>query len=168
MSIGRETVPTGIFKEPVTGGMRAEREGFVGDEQADHSVHGGPFKAIYAYASEDLAWWSRELGRELAAGLFGENLTTEGIDLGAAHVGDRWQVGTVELLVTQPRLPCYKFAARMDDPRFLRRFAKALRTGLYLSVAVPGTIAVGDVITVTPDAAAPSIQDIAREILNVS
>jgi len=168
LSIGRRTVLTGFFKRPVSGPMRAEREGFVDDEQADHRIHGGALKAIYAYTSEDLAWWSQELGRELAPGLFGENITTEGLDLGAAGVGDRWNVGSAELLVTQPRVPCYKFAARMEDPYFPRRFAKALRTGLYLAVPVPGEITAGDVITVTPQMRASSILHIAREILHVT
>jgi len=163
----RGTVQSGIVKRATAAPMRAEQAGFVDDEQADHVHHGGAFKAIYAYAAEDLAWWSHELGRDITPGLFGENLTTEGLDLGTAHVGDRWKVGSAELVVTEPRVPCSKFAARMEDPRFPRRFARALRTGLYLSVAVPGVITAGDAITVVPNADSPTIREVAAEMMNV-
>lgn len=161
------TVPSGIVKEAVRVPVRAERLGLAGDEQADHDSHGGAPKAVYAYATEDLAWWSHELDRELPPGLFGENLTTAGLDLGAARIGDRWLVGSAELRVTQPRLPCYKFAARMNDPRFPRRFAKALRTGLYLAITISGEITTGDTIAVAPRREGATIRHVAGELLNV-
>ncbi len=161
------TVSTGFFKRPTDQSMCVGRDGFVDDEQADLVSHGGPLKAVYAYGSADLAWWSQELSRDICAGLFGENLTVANLDLNAAHVGDRWLIGTAELMITQPRVPCYKFATRMDDPAFPRRFAKALRTGLYLAVTKQGHIRSGDRITVSPASGTPSILETAREVFNM-
>jgi len=124
-----------------------------GDDQADRSVHGGVDKAVYSYAAEDYAWWSGELGRELDAGTFGENLTVEGIDLREAVIGQRWRVGSTELEVSEPRFPCFKLGIRMGDPRFLKRFANARRPGSYLRIAEEGELGPGDVIEIvsTPD-----------------
>ena len=119
-----------------------------GDDQADRRVHGGPDKAVYAYASEDAAFWATELGRELGPGAFGENLTTEGLDVSGAVVGERWRIGTVELEVCQPRLPCNKLALRMGEPQMVKRFAKASRPGAYLRIAVEGSLGAGDAIEV--------------------
>lgn len=119
-----------------------------GDDQADRRVHGGPDKAVYAYASEDAAFWAADFGRELGPGAFGENLTTEGLDVSGAVVGERWRIGDVELEVCQPRLPCNKLALRMGDPTMVKRFAQASRPGAYLRIVREGTLGAGDVIEV--------------------
>ena len=121
-----------------------------GDDQADRTAHGGADMAVYAYAAEDYRWWESELERALAPGTFGENLTTTGIDVNAALIGERWRIGdALELEVAGPRIPCYKLAARMEDPRFVKRFGAALRPGPYLRIVREGTVAAGDSIAVT-------------------
>jgi MOSC domain-containing protein YiiM len=146
-------VPTGIWKLPAAGRVRAGTEGLEGDVQADRSVHGGADQAIYAYAREDLDWWQEELGRPLEAGAFGENLTVAGIDASGATVGERWRIGGVLAEVTAPRIPCWKLAAKMGDPRFVKRFAAARRMGAYLRVIEPGELGAGDPVerTSRPD-----------------
>src|SRR4051794_2701797 len=139
-------VMSGIVKEPVEGRVHVAGEQVEGDEQADRRVHGGPDKAVYAYASEDTAWWSQELGRELPPGMFGENLTTAGVDVSGALVGERWRIGELELEVCQPRLPCYKLGLKFGDPLMLKRFAQAERPGAYLRIIAPGEIGAGDEI----------------------
>jgi MOSC domain-containing protein YiiM len=119
-----------------------------GDDQADRTVHGGPDKAVYAYAVEDTEWWETELGRSLGPGSFGENLTVRGLPVSEAVIGERWAVGSALLEVCQPRLPCFKLGLRMGDPRFLKRFAKAGRPGAYHRVVQEGDIAAGDRIEV--------------------
>ncbi|MEN0011909.1 MAG: MOSC domain-containing protein, partial [Solirubrobacteraceae bacterium] len=119
-----------------------------GDLQADLTVHGGPDKAIYAYAAEDLAWWSQELGREVAPGMFGENLTTHGVDCTGAIIGERWRIGGLLLEVCQPRLPCFKLGMHFDDPTMLKRFTLASRPGVYLRIVEEGDVAAGDPIEV--------------------
>ncbi len=141
-------VTTGIWKVPVSGPIRARGVNLVGDDQADRSVHGGPDKAVYAYAREDLSWWTVELGRDVAPGTFGENLTTAGLDVTNAVVGERWAVGSAVLEVSQPRTPCYKLGIRMADQRFPSRFAAAGRPGAYLRIVTEGDIAAGDDICV--------------------
>ena len=150
-------VETAIFKEPVAGGVLAAGVNLAGDDQADRRVHGGPDKAIYAYALEDYRWWSEQLGRDLGPGTFGENLTTTGIDLTHSAIGDRWSAGGAVLEVSQPRQPCFKLGIRMGDPDFVDRFDDAHRPGTYLRIVEPGPIAAGDEITVTP-ASAPAIE----------
>jgi MOSC domain-containing protein YiiM len=139
---------TAIWKSPVAGPVRVRGVNLDGDDQADRSVHGGPDKAVYAYAAEDLAWWTATLGRPVDPGTFGENLTTTGIDLAGAIIGERWSVGTTVLEVTQPRIPCYKLGIRMGDPQFPRRFAAAGRPGAYFRIVDEGAIAAGDTIRV--------------------
>src|SRR5688500_4482202 len=137
-----------IGKAPVEGRVRVAGVNVEGDDQADRRVHGGPDKAIYAYASEDAAFWAGELGRELGPGAFGENLTTEGLEVSGAVVGERWRIGDVELEVCQPRLPCNKLALRMGEPRMVKRFAQASRPGAYLRIVREGTLGAGDAIEV--------------------
>ena len=137
-----------IGKAPLVGPVRVAGVNVEGDDQADRRVHGGPDKAVYAYASEDAAFWAAELGRELGPGAFGENLTTRGLDVSGAVVGERWRIGDVELEVCQPRLPCHKLAVRMEEPRMVKRFAQASRPGAYLRIAREGTLAAGDGIEV--------------------
>jgi len=145
---GRRTVLTAIWKHPVPGRIQVRGVNLDGDEQADLTVHGGPDKAVYAYASEETRAWEQELGRELGPGAFGENLTTEGIDVSGALIGERWRVGTTLLEVIQPRLPCFKLGLRMNDPGFVRRFAHASRPGAYLRIVEEGDLAAGDPITI--------------------
>lgn len=145
---GGKDVVTGIFKEPVAGSVTVAGVNLAGDDQADRTVHGGPDRAVYAYASEDYAWWNRELGRDLPPATFGENLTTEGIDASAALVGERWRIGSVVLQVTTPRFPCYKLAMKMEDPKFVKHFGAALRLGTYLSIVTEGTLQRGDAIEI--------------------
>ncbi len=137
-----------IAKTPVEGPVRVEGENVAGDEQADRRVHGGPDKAVYAYASEDTAWWEDELGRPLGPGAFGENLTVEGIDVAAAEIGERWRIGSVELEVSEPRFPCAKLGVRFGDPRMVKRFAQAERPGAYLRIVRAGELQAGDPIEV--------------------
>ena len=141
---GGEHVTTGIFKEPVAGRVRLRGVNLDGDDQADRGVHGGRDRAAYAYASEDYDWWSAELGRAFPPGSFGENLTLRGLDVSGALIGERWRVGSAVVQVTSPRVPCYKLAMKMDDPKFVRRFAAALRPGAYLSIVEEGDVAAGD------------------------
>ena len=144
---GRE-VATAIWKHPVAGRVALRGVNFAGDDQADRSVHGGPDKAVYAYAREDYDFWRDEEGMETPPGLFGENLTVEGLDLSGAVVGERWSVGSTVLEVAQPRLPCFKLGIRMGDQRFLKRFLAALRMGAYLRVVREGDVGAGDPVHV--------------------
>lgn len=141
-------VRTAIWKSPVEGRVGVRGVNVDGDDQADRTVHGGPDKAVYAYAAEDLVWWAERIGRSLEPGTFGENLTTAGIDLASAVVGERWAVGSAVLEVTQPRIPCFKLGIRMGDPRFTRWFAESARPGAYLRIVASGDIAAGDPIRV--------------------
>jgi MOSC domain-containing protein YiiM len=145
---GRRTVLTAIWKAPVEGRVAVRGVNLDGDRQADRSVHGGPDKAVYAYATEETRAWQAELGRELGPGAFGENLTTEGIDVSGALLGERWRVGTVLLEVVQPRLPCFKLGLRMGDPAFLKRFAQASRPGAYLRIVEEGALEAGETVEV--------------------
>jgi MOSC domain-containing protein YiiM len=139
-----------IGKAPVTGRVKVEGVNLAGDDQADRRVHGGPDKAVYAYASEDTAWWSQELQRtNLGPGMFGENLTTHGVDVTNAVIGERWRVGTVELEVCQPRLPCFKLGLRFQDPLMLKRFALANKPGAYLRIVTEGELEQGDQVDIT-------------------
>jgi MOSC domain-containing protein YiiM len=136
-----------IFKDAVEGRVRAIGANLEGDRQADLTVHGGADKAVYVYALEDIAWWAQLLERpELAPGWFGENLTTEGLDVTHAVVGERWRIGDAEFEVSQPRLPCAKLGLRFGDPRMVRAFARASRPGAYLRIKVEGSVAAGDEI----------------------
>jgi MOSC domain-containing protein YiiM len=141
---GGKLVTTGIFKEPVAGRIPLRGVNFDGDDQADRGVHGGPVRAAYAYAAEDYDWWAGELGRTCAPGTFGENLTTRGLDVSGALIGERWRVGSAVVQVTSPRIPCYKLAMKMDDREFVRRFGQALRPGAYLAIVHEGDVAAGD------------------------
>jgi MOSC domain-containing protein YiiM len=139
---------TSIWKSPVDGRVPVRGVNVAGDDQADREVHGGPDKAVYAYAREDTAWWEKELGRDLDLGAFGENLTVEGMDVTRAVVGERWELGSVVLEVAQPRIPCWKLGARMGDPAFPVHFAAAGRPGAYLRIVEEGEVGAGDEIHV--------------------
>jgi len=137
-----------IWKSPVDGRVRVRGVNLEGDDQADRAVHGGPDKAVYAYAIEDYRWWEEQLGRSLEFGEFGENLTTEGIDVNDARVGEQWKVGTTLFEVSEPRVPCWRFSVRMNDKYFPRRFTEALRPGTYLRILVEGDVASSDEVRV--------------------
>ncbi len=118
-----------IWKTPVQGRVAARGINLEGDAQADRKAHGGFDKAVYAYAIEDIRWWQQQLGRALGPGTFGENLTIEGIEATGAVVGERWEIGSVELEVSEPRVPCWRLGERMGDKLFPRRFKEAGRPG---------------------------------------
>jgi MOSC domain-containing protein YiiM len=139
-------VTTAIWKQPVQGRIAAAGVNLDGDDQADRRVHGGSTKSIYAYAIEDYHWWAGQLGSPLTPGTFGENLTVAGIDLRAAVVGERWQVGSITARVTEPRIPCFKLGIRMGDAAFVKRFADAARPGTYLAIEQAGDVEAGDPI----------------------
>lgn len=141
-------VTTAIFKYPVSGRVAIAGVNITGDDQADRDVHGGPDKAVYAYAAEDTQWWEARLRRPLGPGAFGENLTTRGLDLTGAVVGERWRVGSAILEVSQPRLPCFKLGLRMADRHFPRRFAAAVRPGAYLRILGEGHVGAADTVEV--------------------
>jgi MOSC domain-containing protein YiiM len=158
-----EVVLTSIFKNPVPGPVRVTRLNLDGDEQSDLSVHGGVNKAVYAYPSEHYAFWRRELpDAELPWGAFGENLTTEGPLESTTHIGDRFRIGTAELVVTQPRMPCFKLALKFGREDMITRFLKSGLSGFYLSVAEEGEVAAGNPIVVLSRADAPSIAEVLR------
>jgi MOSC domain-containing protein YiiM len=140
-------VTTGIFKEPVEGRVALRKLNLDGDRQADLTVHGGADKAVYCYASEHYGYWRNELpGRDLPAGSFGENFTTEGLVDAEVKIGDRFSVGKAEVVVTQPRLPCYKLGIKFGSDEMVRRFLASGRTGFYLKVAREGEVGAGDEI----------------------
>lgn len=155
---------TAIDKRPVDGPVRIGDYGAYADVQADRKHHGGLDKALYAYAQEDADYWARQLGRDIPAGFFGENLRTVGIEVNDARIGERWQIGEkVVVEVTSPRIPCQTFARWMGDDGqgWVKRFALEGRVGPYLRVVQRGTIAAGDAITVlsVPDGA-PTVRDV--------
>jgi MOSC domain-containing protein YiiM len=145
---GRD-VTTGIFKEPVGGRIPIRRLNLDGDRQADLSVHGGVAKAVYVYPLEHYVFWQEALGDELPYGAFGENLTVEGLPLEQnIGVGDHYRVGTAELVVTQPRLPCYKLGLRFGRQDMVKSFLASRRTGYYLAVDAEGDVGAGDRVEV--------------------
>src|SRR5229473_1003729 len=130
-----QTVTTGIFKEPVEGRVMLRTLNLEGDRQADLSVHGGRSKAVYAYPAEHYRYWSRELPElPLPWGMFGENLTTEGLQEEELNIGDRLRIGAAEVMVTEPRMPCYKLGIRFGRSDILRRFLDSGKSGFYFSV----------------------------------
>ena len=139
-------VTTAIWKQPVPGRHRLRGVNIEGDDQADRRVHGGPSKAVYAYGTEDYAWWEAVLGDPAGPGTFGDNLTVAGLDLAGRLVGERWQIGSAIVRVTEPRIPCFKLGLRMGDAGFVERFADAARPGTYLAIDVEGELGEGDPI----------------------
>ena len=155
-------VKTAIFKEPVAGPARVRRHNLDGDAQADLNVHGGATKAVYAYPSEHYGFWKSELpGMDLPWGMFGENLTLEGLLEQDVRVGDRFRVGSAILRVTEPRVPCAKLALRFDREDMPKRFLRSGRTGFYFAVDEEGDLCAGDAIeAVSRDPGAVSIPDL--------
>lgn len=146
---------TAIDKRPTDGRVAVTAPepagvGLAGDQIYDRAHHGGRDQAVYAYAAEDRAWWAIELGRDLAPGAFGENLTTEGVDVTGAVIGERWAIGADGLVleVTSPRIPCRTFQGWMGEAHWVKRFTEHGAPGAYLRVVTPGTVGAGDIVTV--------------------
>ena len=139
---------TGIDKRSVAGPIEFKNDGVVGDRVIDTNVHGGYDQAVYAYAREDALWWEKEINEEIPAGRFGENLTTEGIDVNAAHIGEQWKIGSVILEVSQPRIPCRVFAGFWKRATLIKDFTQAGRPGAYFRIIQEGTAQAGDAIEV--------------------
>jgi MOSC domain-containing protein YiiM len=137
---GGRPARSAIWKSPAVGRIAVRGVNLAGDDQADRKAHGGPDKVVYAYAVEDARWWQQQIGRPLGYGEFGENLTTEGIEVNDALVGERWQIGTTVLEVSEPRIPCWRLGVRMNDKLFPRQFTEALRPGSYLRLIVEGNV----------------------------
>ena len=160
------TVTTGIFKKPVGGRVALSRLNLSGDKQADLSVHGGAEKAVYAYPAEYYAYWQNELpGAQFPWGSFGENFTTEGLLDDDVNIGDRFRIGSAEVMVTQPRLPCYKLQIRFGRNDIVRRFMTGGRPGFYLAVLQEGEVEAGASIDrVSRDENDVTVSDIFRLI----
>ena len=158
------TVTTGIFKHPVEGRVALRKLNLEGDRQADLTVHGGKHKAVYCYPIEHYDYWKRELpGRELPLAVFGENFTTEGLIEDSVHLGDQFSIGSAEVIVTQPRLPCYKLGVRFQSDDMVKRFLASGRTGFYLAVTHEGEVGAGDEIKlIARDTNAVPVSEIAR------
>jgi MOSC domain-containing protein YiiM len=163
-----QNVRTGIFKEPVAGRVSIRTLGLEGDEQADVAVHGGKKKAVYAYPSEHYDFWKVELDRRsLRWGMFGENLTTQGLLEDEVRVGDEYRIGSASVLVTQPRFPCYKLGIKFGSMEMVKRFQRAARSGFYLSVKQEGDLRAGDGIELIRSyTTQPTIMDVFKEKLS--
>jgi MOSC domain-containing protein YiiM len=157
-------VLTSIYKYPVEGSIMLQQDNFVGDQQADLTVHGGPDKAVYVYPAAYYDAWRRELPDvDLPWGMFGENLTMAGVSDATICIGDRYQIGSAEVVVTQPRLPCYKLGLKFGRDTFVKQFLRSGRTGFYLAVARTGEIKVGDAVTlVSREAHGVTVADVVR------
>jgi MOSC domain-containing protein YiiM len=143
----RTMTTTAIYKQPVGGRVTLRKLNLDGDRQADLTVHGGEYKAVYCYPLVHYDYWRGELpGQELPMGVFGENFTTDGLLEDSVHLGDRFSVGSAEVFVTQPRLPCYKLAVRFQSDEMVKRFFASRRTGFHLAVAREGEVGSGDEI----------------------
>ena len=141
-------VSTGIFKEPVAGQVAVRRLNLDGDRQADLSVHGGPEKAVYVYPAEHYQFWRNEFpNMELPWSMFGENLTVEGLREDTINIGDQLRIGSAQVVVTQPRMPCYKLGIKFKRDDILKRFLVSGRSGFYLAVLEEGEVEAGDPIT---------------------
>src|SRR6266550_4641993 len=159
-----QTVSTGIYKAPVAGRVMLRTVNLDGDRQADLTVHGGRSKAVYVYPSEHYNFWREELpGVELPWGMFGENFTVEGFDESNVNIGDRFRVGSTEVTVTEPRMPCYKLGIKFGRADILRKFLASRRTGFYFAVLKEGHVKAGDSIeSLSRDGSNISIADITR------
>ena len=159
-----EVVSTGIFKEPVTGRVMMRTLNLDGDRQADLSVHGGPQKAVYGYPSEHYDFWKRELpDMDLPWGVFGENFTTEGMFETELNIGDKFRIGSAEVMITQPRMPCYKLGIRFGRADIIKRFLVSERSGFYFSVLKEGDVGAGDEFELMEkNAAAVRVVDVTR------
>ncbi len=161
-------ITTGIFKEPVAGRVAVRQHNLDGDRQADLKVHGGPEKAVYVYPSEHYDFWREALpGVELPWGSFGENFTTTGLIENEVNVGDRFRIGSSLLEVAQPRMPCFKLAAKFRRDEMIKMFLDSGRSGFYLAVIEEGDAGAGDAIErVHRDAEAINIADVVNAYTN--
>ncbi len=159
-----KSVTTGIFKHPVAGRVMMRSLNLDGDRQADLTLHGGAEKAVYAYPSEHYVYWRQELpDEELPWGAFGENLTVEGLSETTVNIGDRFQIGSAEVMVTQPRFPCFKLNLKFGRDDMVKRFFHSRLSGIYFSVVLEGAIGVGDPIKlVSRDENNVTVADIVR------
>jgi len=159
-----QKVTTGIFKEPVDHRVKMRTLNLDGDRQADLSVHGGPDKAVYAYPSEHYAYWKQKLpDQEMPWGMFGENFTTEGLKEDEVNIGDQLLIGAAKVVVTQPRMPCYKLAVKFGRDDILKLFLNSGRTGFYFSVMKEGEVGAGDKIEfIERDQNTVTVADITR------
>ena len=154
VNLGKERIfknntgKTGIYKFPTTEPVAITKLGLDGDAVSDTKNHGGPDQAVYVYGAGDYDWWSKEIGRVMEPGMFGDNLTISELESANFNIGDMIQVGAVTLQVTAPRIPCSTFAARMEDPMFVKKFRKAGRPGLYCRVLKEGAVKTGDPVSV--------------------
>jgi MOSC domain-containing protein YiiM len=157
-------VSTGIYKQPVQGRIPLRKLNLDGDQQADLTAHGGEHKAVYCYPIEHYDYWKRELpGRALPTAIFGENFTTEGLSETAVRVGDRFAIGSAEVVATQPRMPCYKLGIRFEWDGMVKRFLESKRSGFYLAVTREGEVGAGDDIRqIARHPAEVAIADITR------
>ncbi len=155
-------VTTGIFKYPVDERVRMRTLNLDGDRQADLTVHGGPSKAVYAYPSEHYAYWQEKLpGVELPWGMFGENLTTHALLEGEVSIGDRFRIGAAEVMVTEPRMPCYKLGLKFGRDDIIKKFLASRRTGFYFAVLEEGEVGPGDAIQrISRDPFGVTVEDI--------
>jgi len=162
------TIRTGIFKEPVGGPVMIDKLNLAGDSQADLTVHGGAEKAVYAYPAEHYEYWRQELPEvSFSFGIFGENLTTEGLLENNLCIGDRLRAGSAILMVTQPRMPCYKLALRFGQDDMIKRFLASGRSGFYFSVIEPGEVRAGSSIKIlSRDLHRVTVADISMLFLN--
>jgi MOSC domain-containing protein YiiM len=162
LDVGGEIVVTSIFKDPVKGAVRVKHLNLEGDEQSDLTVHGGVNKAVYAYPSEHYPRWREELpDADLEWGAFGENLTVVGLLEETTYIGDRLRIGTAELVVTQPRMPCFKLALKFGREDMIKRFLKSGRSGFYLRVATEGEVRMGDEIAlISRESGARSVTEV--------
>jgi MOSC domain-containing protein YiiM len=167
LSVGDRSVPSGIFKTPAHGSVRVRTLNLDGDRQADLTVHGGQYKAVYLYPSEHYPFWQQELGRQLEWGALGENLTTAGITEENVCAGDQLQIGGVVLQVTQPRLPCFKLAAKFQRDDIIEKFLNSRKTGFYTRVVCEGSLQAGDsILLLQRDPVQLSIQELAGLYFN--
>lgn len=163
-----QRISTGIFKLPVEGPVMLRRLNLDGDRQADLSVHGGPSKAVYAYPSEHYPLWRKELPEmDLPFGAFGENFTTEGLNEDNTHIGSRFRIGEAVVVVTQPRQPCYKLAAKFGRDDIIKMFLESGRSGFYFAVVEEGLVEAGNSIEqIHNDTNGVSVADINRLYLH--
>jgi MOSC domain-containing protein YiiM len=159
-----EPVSTGIFKEPIASRVMIRTLNLDGDRQADLSVHGGPSKAVYVYPAEHYKFWKGEFPEmDLPWGMFGENLTTTGLLETEINIGDRFRIGTAEVMVTQPRMPCYKLGLKFGRADIIKRFLQSERTGFYLAVLKEGEVSAGDELeSLARDAHDVRVSDVTR------
>ena len=165
-----QAVTTGIFKEPVNGRIKLRKLNLDGDKQADLTVHGGPDKAVYAYPAEHYDYWKKRLPEmSLPWGMFGENFTTKGLLEDKVNIGDVFQIGSGEIVATQPRMPCYKLGVKFGRMDIVRQFLNSKLTGIYFKVLKEGEVGAGDAIElISRDKNYVTVKDIVRMVTGES